>query len=39
MTVSWRNGMVVTTDGPYAETKEQLSGMLILEARDMHHAA
>jgi hypothetical protein len=26
------------TDGPYAETKEQLGGILILEARDMDHA-
>jgi hypothetical protein len=29
---------VATTDGPYAETKEQLGGILILEARDMNHA-
>jgi hypothetical protein len=27
-----------TTDGPYAETKEQLGGILVLEARDMNHA-
>jgi hypothetical protein len=26
------------TGGPYAETKEQLGGILILEARDMKHA-
>jgi hypothetical protein len=26
------------TDGPYAETKEQLGGLLILDARDMNHA-
>jgi hypothetical protein len=26
------------TDGPYAETKEQLGGILILEARDLNHA-
>jgi hypothetical protein len=26
------------TDGPYAETKEQLGGILVLEARDMNHA-
>jgi len=38
ITVSWKNGKVVTTDGPYAETKEQLGGILILEARDMNHA-
>jgi len=29
---------VATTDGPYAETKEQLGGILVLEARDMNHA-
>ena len=33
-----KNGKVATTDGPYAETKEQLGGILILEARDMNHA-
>jgi hypothetical protein len=38
LTVSCKNGKVVTTDGPYAETKEQLGGILILEARDMNHA-
>jgi hypothetical protein len=38
MTLYWRNGKVATTDGPYAETKEQLGGVLILEARDMNHA-
>ena len=38
LTLSRENGKVVTTDGPYAETKEQLGGLLILEARDMNHA-
>jgi len=38
LTLSWKNGKVVTTDGPYVETKEQLGGLLILEARDMNHA-
>jgi len=38
LTLSWKNGKVTTTDGPYAETKEQLGGILILEARDMNHA-
>src|ERR1700757_1506826 len=38
LTLYWKNGKVVTTDGPYAETKEQLGGILILEARDMNHA-
>ena len=33
-----KNGKVATTDGPYTETKEQLGGVLILEARDMNHA-
>ena len=37
-TLSSRNGKVAITDGPYAETKEQLGGLLILEARDMNHA-
>ena len=38
MTLFWRNGKVATTDGPYAETKEQLGGLGVLEARDMNHA-
>ena len=38
LTLSWENGKVATTDGPFAETKEQLGGILILEARDMNHA-
>ncbi len=38
LTLSWKNGKVVTTDGPFAETKEQLGGMGILEARDMNDA-
>lgn len=33
-----RNGKVSITDGPYAETKEQLGGILVLEARDLNHA-
>jgi len=32
-----KNGVDVT-DGPYAETKEYLGGILILEARDLNHA-
>ncbi len=32
------NGKVVVTDGPFAETKEQIGGILILEARDLKHA-
>ena len=38
LTVRWKNGKVATTDGPYAETKEQLGGILVLEARDMNQA-
>src|SRR6516162_9493326 len=38
LTLSWKNGKVATTDGPYAETKELLGGILILEARDMNQA-
>jgi hypothetical protein len=34
----WNNGKVVVSDGPYAETKEQLGGILVLEARDLNHA-
>lgn len=37
-TLRWRNGAVEVTDGPFAETKEQLGGLLILEARDLNHA-
>jgi hypothetical protein len=38
MTLAWKSGKVATTDGPYVETKEQLGGILVLEARDMNHA-
>jgi hypothetical protein len=38
LTLSWKNGKVATTDGPYVETKEHLGGILVLEARDMNHA-
>ena len=37
-TLRYRNGKVSVTDGPYAETKELLGGLLILEARDLNHA-
>src|SRR5579862_6286524 len=37
-TLRWQNGSVVVTDGPFAETKEQLGGVIVLEARDMEHA-
>ena len=38
MTLRYANGRVVVTDGPFAETKEQLGGIMILEARDLNHA-
>jgi hypothetical protein len=38
VTMYWKNGKVATTDGPYAETKEQLGGLTILEARDLNYA-
>lgn len=38
ITLRWREGGVSATDGPYAETKEQLGGILILEATDLNHA-
>ncbi len=37
-TLRYQNGKVSITDGPYAETKEQLGGILILEADDLNHA-
>ncbi|MGK2915089.1 MAG: YciI family protein [Porticoccaceae bacterium] len=38
VTLRYRGGNVDVTDGPYAETKEYLGGILILEARDLNHA-
>jgi hypothetical protein len=37
-TVRWRNGQAVVTDGPFAETKEQIGGILLLEASDLDEA-
>ena len=37
-TLRFQGGKVTVTDGPYAETKEQIGGILILEARDLKHA-
>ena len=37
-TVRVRNGKVSTTDGPFAETKEQLGGYYLIEARDLNDA-
>ena len=38
VTLRHQNGKVTVTDGPYAETKELLGGILILEADDLNHA-
>ena len=38
ITLRYRDGKVQPTDGPYAETKEQIGGILILEADSMEHA-
>ena len=37
-TVRVRNGKVSTTDGPFAETKEQLGGYYLVEAKDLNDA-
>jgi hypothetical protein len=37
-TVRVRNGKVSTTDGPFAETKEQLAGFYLIDARDLDEA-
>ena len=37
-TVRVRNGKVSTTDGPFAETKEQLGGIVLVRARDLNDA-
>jgi hypothetical protein len=37
-TLRHQGGKVVVTDGPYAETKEQIGGILILEADNLDHA-
>lgn len=36
--VKLRNGQLSLTDGPFAETKEQLAGFYLLEARDLNEA-
>jgi len=38
VTVRVRNGQVSTTDGPWIETKEQLGGYYLIEARDLNEA-
>jgi hypothetical protein len=37
-TVRVRNGKLSTTDGPFAETKEQLGGFYMIDARDLNEA-
>jgi len=37
-TVRVRNGKLSVTDGPFAETKEQLAGFYMIEARDLNEA-
>jgi hypothetical protein len=37
-TVRIRNGRMSVTDGPFAETKEQLAGFYLIEARDLNEA-
>jgi hypothetical protein len=38
VTVRVRNGKITTTDGPFAETKEQFGGYYVIEARDFNEA-
>jgi hypothetical protein len=37
-TVRVRNGKTLTTDGPFAETREQLGGFFLVEAKDLDEA-
>lgn len=37
-TIRLRNGKAAVTDGPFAETKEQLGGFFLIEARDLNDA-
>jgi hypothetical protein len=37
-TLRVRNGNVLVTDGPFAETKEQIGGYYIIEAKDLNEA-
>ena len=38
ITLRVRKGRISTTDGPYAETKEQLGGYYVIEAKDLNEA-
>jgi hypothetical protein len=37
-TVRIRNGKMTVTDGPFTETKEQLAGFYLIDARDLNDA-
>lgn len=37
-TLRWTGSKILVTDGPFAETREQLGGILVLEAGDMNQA-
>lgn len=37
-TIRMRNGTLTTTDGPFAETKEQLGGFYLVDAKDLNEA-
>ena len=37
-TVTVKNGKTLTTDGPFAETREQLGGFYMVEAKDLDEA-
>ena len=38
VTLYWKNGKVSTSEGPYTETRDELGGLHIIEARDLNHA-
>ena len=37
-TIRMRNGKVVSTDGPFADTKEQLGGIYVVDVKDLDEA-
>jgi hypothetical protein len=37
-TLRFDGGEMIVTDGPFAETKEQIGGLMVLEADDLNHA-
>ena len=37
-TIRFKNGKMITSDGPFAETKEQLGGYYLIEAKDLDDA-